>query len=169
TCVDLQLVAPGTGAEPATPPDEGQPEPGTPEGEVPGTPEGETPGETPADDRTGGDDASGEDTSGASSAGEVPSTPLIPAGDGAPTDATGSPGAAPPPDGTVSMNTGEPVGAAPGVGVPQPLPPLGDPRSESSSSGGCSLPPGRASRSGAFGVGVFALAALLGLRRRHSS
>jgi MYXO-CTERM domain-containing protein len=65
--------------------------------------------------------------------------------------------------GAVAMNgaVGVPTGAPSGIGMAQPLPDLGDPNAESSSSG-CSLPAGGSS---GVGLGVFGLLALLGLGR----
>ena len=186
-CVDIQLVAPGTlGGDPAEPADDGQPDPDMTGGDTPGddtggeltgddTPGDDTGGDTAGGDMAGGDMAGGEATgangSGSQNAGNMGGTPLIPAGNGTPTDSSGSTGSsgAADPSGAVAMNgaTGTPTGALPGAGMAQPLPNLGDPSTGSSSSG-CSLPAAKSSGS-ALGLGVFGLFALLGLRRERSS
>lgn len=185
-CADIQLVAPGTlGGDPGEPPSDGQPD-------DPGTPGGDMPSDMPGGDMTGGDtgdmtggdmpaDMAGGDTpsdtaggmtgsgdnsaSGSQSAGDMSGTPLIPAGSGTPMDASGSTGT---PTGAVAMNgaTGAPTGVAPGAGMPEALPNLGNPSAESASSG-CSLP-ATGSGTGGTGLGVFGLFALLGLRRARS-
>lgn len=171
-CADIQLVAPGSlGTEPDEPPSDGQPDdPGgeMPGGEMPGgdMPSGDTGGTQPGD-MTG---SGGSTSSGSQSAGTMPSTPLIPAGSGAPMDASGSAGSTgTTPNGAVAMNGAveTPAGVVPGAGMPQPLPDLGDPSAESASSG-CSLPAGGSS-SGAVAWGLFGLVALLGLRRERAA
>jgi hypothetical protein len=172
-CADIQLVAPGSlGGEPGEPPSDGD-DTGTP-GDMPSgdMPSGDMSsggaGGTQPGDMTGSGDG---DTSGSQSAGTMPGTPLIPAGTGAPMDASGSTGSTgTTPNGAVAMNgpVGAPAGGVvPGAGVPQPLPNLGDPNAESGSSG-CSLPAGGGSR-GAVAWGLFSLFALFGLRRERSA
>jgi MYXO-CTERM domain-containing protein len=166
SCVDVQLVAPGSlGGDPDQPPSDGEPDdPGMPGDDTSGDgmAGGDMPDDMTGDDMTGTDDGS---SSGSQSAGNMSGTPLIPVGSGPSMDATGSmgSGAASSPTGAVAP----PGGAVPGAGMAQPLPPLGDPRTQSSSAGGCSLPAG-SNGGGALGFGVFGLFALLGLRRRNT-
>lgn len=168
-CADIQLVAPGSLGNPDEPPSDGQPDaPGMPGGDMTGgdMPSGATGGDmggAQPGEMTGG----GDNTSGSQSADSMTATPLIPAGNGTPTDATGSTGSTP--GGAVAMNgaVGAPAGGVvPGAGMPQPLPNLGDPNAESASSG-CSLP-ARGSSGGSVAWGLFGLFALLGLRRERS-
>jgi hypothetical protein len=159
-CADIQLVAPGSlGGTPEEPPNDGQPMPGDDmpsddmAGDMPG--DGDM-GEAQPGDMTGDGAGSGSQT-----AGNMSGTPVTPAATGTPMDATGTTAGE-----AVAMNgVGAPAGAAPGAGMPQPLPDLGDPNAESASSG-CSLPAGGSS-SGALAWGLFGLFALLGLRRER--
>ena len=172
SCVDLQLVAPGTLGTPEEAPAEEPPGEAQPGEEPPSDqqgaeeqaanepePSGETPG-TEASEPT--PPQSGGAQSGGSAAGDEASTPLIPAGSGTPMD-TGSSGGVVP-SGQVAMN--DAPSATPGsIGSTLPPPPsVPGASSDSGSSGGCGLAPapGRAT----LGLGLLGLVTVVGLRRR---
>jgi MYXO-CTERM domain-containing protein len=179
SCVDLELVAPGTLGAPEQPGQEqpGQEQPGQ---EQPGQeqPAGETDpnAQPPSDEADPSDEPAGEEASGpepgpgpsngaqsgGSAAGDMTGTPLIPAGTGTPMDTGSGSGVVAP--GAVAMN--DPAGAAPGsVGGTLPPPPsIAGSSTESGASGGCALAhaPGGAS----LGLGLLGLFAAVGLRRR---
>lgn len=158
SCVDIELVAPGTLDGDSEEPGESEPvNPGMGgEGGAAGddTMDEVDPGTMPGPEVGG-------DAPGAQPASGVPTMPAA---------AATSPAGAMPPASTVApvaMNaaTGAaPTGALPGVGVPESLPAPGDVNGESSSAGSCSLPAGTQGNA-ALGLGVFGLFALLGLRR----
>jgi len=163
SCVDVELVAPGTLGTPA----------GEPEGEQAGAeePGAEEPGAAPTGNEAEPDsEAAGPDPasqapaqSGAQSgANAMPGTPLIPAGSGTPMD-TGSSGSAAP-SGEVAMN--DVAAAAPGSigGMLPPPPSIAGSNTESEASGGCGL--AHASSGGSLGIGALGLLAALGLHRR---
>jgi len=172
SCVDVELVAPGTlGApqeEPAeAPPGQAQPGEEAPSDQPPGT--GQPGDETDPNGEAAGTDTSqpaapqgGGAQSGGSAAGDESSTPLIPAGSGTPMD-TGSSGGGVAPAGEIAMN--DAPGAAPGsVGSTLPPPPsVAGASAESGASGGCGLSP--APGSAALGLGLLALLAAAGLGR----
>jgi hypothetical protein len=152
SCVDIELVAPGTlGTDTPAPPDA----PTTPE--MPG-------GEQPAGD-DGAEGASDQ-------AGNSMDTPLIPTApptsDSAAT--TGSPApATPATGGMVAMNDmlgGAQTPSLPGMGSSAPSS-LDGTANSSSSGGGCSLgSSGTGASSSAFGLAAFGLTLALGLRQR---
>lgn len=194
SCVDIELVAPGTLGNPPTAPDQpGAEQPGSeqPGAEQPGNqPGAEQPGaEQPGNEQPGaeepgaeqpGAEQPGDDTegmqpgsqvpqnggaqSGGNAAGQGAGTPLIPAGSGAPMD-VGSSGSSTG-SGQVAMNGVPSVAPSGNIGSTLPPPPsLAGSGTESEASGGCALASG-ASGSTLGGVGLLGLLAALGLQRR---
>lgn len=162
TCVDVQLVAPGTlGEEPAAPAEEpaapaGEPPAGEDEAAAPGDPEAAPEGEAAGDGSEGG---------GTEVAGNGSETPLIPVGEVPATDATSGPAASPPLAMAPASGAGAPPTAAP-VGAPTGVS-LDNSGAASSSSGGCGL--GSKTPSAGLSYIGFGLLAALAIRRRRPS
>lgn len=171
SCVDLQLVAPGTLGTPQAPPAEeppGEAQPGEeppsdqPAGEEQPANEAEPSGEPAPTNPSEPPPAPGDGAQSGSAAGDDSSTPLIPAGSGTPMD-TGSSGGVGP-SGELAMN--DAPSAAPGsVGSTLPPPPsLPGASSDSGASGGCGL--AQAPAGATLGLSLLGIVAAIGLRRR---